>query len=352
MDRARRSLHSHTSTHALIRTSLTSQPPQYVLIGFCVLGCVFSQVISRISTSISSQSTFYTDSNGREFVKRVRNYRPSWNFTTTEITAGNYYPCNALAWLSDAKRGMAVVLDRTQGCASLQDGAMEFMVHRRLVEDDGRGVDEPLNEPGTDGKGLTVTGTHYLLLTPASSLAAQARITQAQVFAPAQPLIAPLTSSVSDFIQSHFVNGSASLNPAGLPLNVDLMTVQVSDRDLSAGTSTLLIRLAHRFGVGEDAALSQPAIVDLATLFRRVPSAVVELTLTANQKVGAHQGYSWNIKREGAYTASAPLKRPAARVQLEGAGYPVTVGPAEIRTFNVTFTLGVDATAPHTLFGK
>ena len=37
------------------------------------------------------------------------------------------------------------------------------MIHRRLMEDDRRGVAEPLNEKGLDGEGLTTYTTHYLL---------------------------------------------------------------------------------------------------------------------------------------------------------------------------------------------
>ena len=37
-------------------------------------------------------------------------------------------------------------MDRSVGAASLSEGALEVMVHRRLLVDDSRGVGEPLNE--------------------------------------------------------------------------------------------------------------------------------------------------------------------------------------------------------------
>ena len=46
----------------------------------------------------------------------------------------------------DATAGMHVVVDRSQGVASLRDGEIETMVHRRVLRDDGLGVGEALNE--------------------------------------------------------------------------------------------------------------------------------------------------------------------------------------------------------------
>jgi alpha-mannosidase len=41
---------------------------------------------------------------------------------------------------------MAVVVDRAAGGASLANGSLEVMVHRRTQRDDDRGVGQPINE--------------------------------------------------------------------------------------------------------------------------------------------------------------------------------------------------------------
>ena len=59
------------------------------------------------------------------------------------------------------------------------------------------------------------------------------------------------------------------------------------DNAAFAGPGTMLLRLAHLFAVGEDSVLSQPATVDLATLFSGIElTACTQMSLTANQKVG------------------------------------------------------------------
>ena len=41
---------------------------------------------------------------------------------------------------------MTVMNDRSQGGSVIEDGTIELTHHRRLLVDDDRGVDEPLNE--------------------------------------------------------------------------------------------------------------------------------------------------------------------------------------------------------------
>lgn len=45
----------------------------------------------------------------------------------------------------------------------MKSGVIELMLHRRTLHDDGRGVDEPLNESDSSGKGLTQILRNYLV---------------------------------------------------------------------------------------------------------------------------------------------------------------------------------------------
>lgn len=72
----------------------------------CLSGDAGKEVISRFSApSIASKGTFHTDANGREFQKRVRDYRPTWDLNVTQPVSGNYYPVTAAAFLRDEGGG-------------------------------------------------------------------------------------------------------------------------------------------------------------------------------------------------------------------------------------------------------
>ena len=48
------------------------------------------EVVTRYSTDLASEGVFYTDSNGREFQRRVKDERPTWNWTNVSHVAGKY----------------------------------------------------------------------------------------------------------------------------------------------------------------------------------------------------------------------------------------------------------------------
>jgi hypothetical protein len=108
------------------------------------------EVVVQYTSSIQSAGSFYTDANGREMVPRQYNARgPSYPpLVVHEPVAGNYYPVNNMIALEDSSTDVAltVLTDVSQGGSSLADGTLELMVHRRIQDDDSRGVQEPLNE--------------------------------------------------------------------------------------------------------------------------------------------------------------------------------------------------------------
>jgi len=124
---------------------------------------VGKEVVVVYKTEIQSNTTFFTDSNGRQFVERKRGERPSYDIDPTEPVAQNYYPVTSMITISDDEQQFGVVTDRAQGGSSLEDGSLELMVHRRLLDDDHFGVGEALDETQY-GMGLVARGKHLLVI--------------------------------------------------------------------------------------------------------------------------------------------------------------------------------------------
>ncbi|KAI8796760.1 lysosomal alpha-mannosidase, partial [Biomphalaria glabrata] len=120
------------------------------------------EVISIFTTSIVNSDTFYTDSNGRELMERVKDVRDTWNYQPKDHVSGNYYPVTSRIIIRDPEKNVqfTVLPDRPQGGSSLGSGVVELMVHRKLLNDDGLGVGEALNDVGSDKEGVIYTGTY------------------------------------------------------------------------------------------------------------------------------------------------------------------------------------------------
>jgi hypothetical protein len=101
---------------------------------------------------------FWTDSNGLEMQKRVKDDRFSFNLDKSGMqnASWNYYPVNsAIAMRNIEKNGsspnqgvqVTVMNERSQaGSATIEKGMIEIIHNRRLLFDDDRGVGEALNE--------------------------------------------------------------------------------------------------------------------------------------------------------------------------------------------------------------
>ncbi|CAB9518020.1 Lysosomal alpha-mannosidase [Seminavis robusta] len=251
------------------------------------------EVVTRFSTAIQSNSTFFTDSNGREFLERRRDFRPSWPLEVFEPVAGNYYPVNAAIYVEDEQVSLAVLVDRSQGGASLDDGSVELMAHRRALADDRRGVGEPLNE--TDGgvspyppygnahrygRGLVVCGKYRVMVGKGSTGASLARSEMDSAFT--SPLIFVASSEPNDIATASLDSLHVSALQQSLPRNIMLVTFQKLDE----AEPDFLVRFGHQYGIHDDKLLSLPVSLDLAALFGGYSiESVTELTLSGNQEL-------------------------------------------------------------------
>jgi hypothetical protein len=260
------------------------------------------EIVLKVTTDIASKGDFFTDSNGREMVPRIRNGRgPSYPpLSINEPVAGNYYPVNSLMTLDDGKTELAIVTDVSMGGASMTDGELELMVHRRVLVDDHRGVQEPLNEtmcgcndinanPGAMGahgkeadggcecSGLTMRGVAYIVLDHISPAHAIRRKLVEQLNFPPTLAFTPTTTNMAP---------TFSAVGAALPENVKLMTLTNNYADVHQGM--IMMRIAHMYQVDEHPTLAQPVAVDFSKVFTKTGWTITEATettLTGNQPV-------------------------------------------------------------------
>ncbi|CAK9202875.1 unnamed protein product [Sphagnum troendelagicum] len=315
------------------------------------------EVVTRLTTNLTSNKEFYTDSNGRDFLKRVRDQRTDWDLIVKEPIAGNYYPLNLGIYLKDNTTDLSVLVDRAVGGSSISDGELELMLHRRLLHDDGRGVGEALNETvcNSNGEceGLTVQGTFYINIGPSEQSAQWRRVHGQKVLMPLQFAFSVLEDGNGGVIQSPEFS---AMNPHyELPKNVAILTLQeVYDDD----DSKVLLRLANIFEVEESESLSKSATVDLQALFsNREIDEVEEVSLSANQKKSEmRKKLQWRI--EGAAAAgdnshkntphgdpmikNTPRRDPMIKNSSCGdpmirTKYMVVLAPMEIKTFLIEF---------------
>uniref|UniRef100_A0A6V7QUP3 Alpha-mannosidase n=1 Tax=Ananas comosus var. bracteatus TaxID=296719 RepID=A0A6V7QUP3_ANACO len=288
------------------------------------------EVAVQITTTMMTNKTFYTDSNGRDFLKRVRDYRSDWELQVNQPVAGNYYPINLGIYIQDNSTELSVLVDRPVGGSSVLDGQVELMLHRRLLYDDGRGVAESLDEEvcvNDQCAGLVIQGKFYIRIDPLGEGAKWRRSTGQEIYSPLLLAFSEKDAGVN-WANSHRPTFSMADPSYSLPDNVALITLQALE-----GGSTLL-RLAHLYEVGEDKDLSVMARVDLEKLFSgRKISKITETNLSANQERVEMEKKRLKWQVEGSTRSAGPVRGGAVDVSE----LVVELGPMEIRTFIINF---------------
>jgi lysosomal alpha-mannosidase len=282
------------------------------------------EVITRFNTDLESDSTFYTDSNGREMLERKLNYRPTWPLEVNEPISGNYYPINTRIYIrdeiNDASRQLTLITDRSQGASSLKNGSIEVMLHRRLLFDDSLGVSEPLNETGIDGKGLVNIGKLNLLFSSIENAARLHRNLAMEVNM--KPLL--IFSKDSSLIGN--VNSKVTFN---LPPNLHLLSL-INDFDSTLSVLSVTARFEHFFEKNEDEEMSKPVSVDLGEAFQSIQFRLVgieELSLGANMPVeDLNERLKWEHK-----SAETKIKAKTKTIS----SFVMNFEPMQIRTFRL-----------------
>ncbi|XP_051165376.1 lysosomal alpha-mannosidase [Leptopilina boulardi] len=290
------------------------------------------EIITKYTTNLESNGQFYTDSNGREMLKRERNKRPTWNLHLQEPVAGNYYPVTTKIVVRDEKRKLrlAALTDRAQGGTSLEDGEIELMVHRRLLKDDAFGVEEALNETAY-GIGLVSRGEHSIIFGSDSDEFRLHEKTEATRLA-LRPwvFISPVENISYDEWKNTYKMQNSGLAKS-LPSNVQILTLEPWK------DGTVLLRLEHIFESGESGKYSIPVDVNIQDLFSAfIVTSVRETTLGGNQWLEENNRLKWTSEENEIFKtndSSVPLN-------LENASaISVELKPMQIRTFIVKIAL-------------
>ncbi|KAF6169657.1 hypothetical protein GIB67_004049 [Kingdonia uniflora] len=292
------------------------------------------EVTTQFTTTMKTNKTFYSDSNGRDFVERIRDYRTDWDLEVNQPVAGNYYPVNLGVYVQDNMTELSVLVDRSVGGSSIVDGQIELMLHRRFLHDDIRGVGEVLNETVCildECKGLTIKGKIYFRIDPVGKGAKWRRSVGQEIYSPF--LLAFSEQDGNNWTSSHLPTFSGVDSFYSLPDNVAMITLQ----ELLDGK--VLLRLAHLYEVGEDEDLSVMANVELKKLFRdKKIGKVTETSLSANQERMEMEKRKllWRVKND--------IKDEPKIVRggvVDPTKLVVELGPMEIRTFLIDFDRGL-----------
>ncbi|XP_033226250.1 lysosomal alpha-mannosidase-like [Belonocnema kinseyi] len=305
-------------------------------------GDVGREVVTRYTTNLKSEEIFYTDSNGRQMIKRKRNFRPTWNQTFHEPISSNYYPITTKVYLQDSKSEskMTVLTDRSEGVTSLKDGELELMLHRRCLMDDGFGVLEALDEQAF-GEGLVVQGQHSILLGNNSDESVVEEKNQAlQTSLKPWIFITPIENISFEDWKNNFNMKAYSLNKA-VPRNVHILTLEPWKDD------SILLRLEHIFEIGESVKYSIPVQVNIKDLFSEFTIvSIKETNLSGNQWRKDVNRMKWQAETENKLSQSEKItvrklhyRKGRNSNHMNNDPFNIDLKPMEIKTFIVKIAL-------------
>jgi hypothetical protein len=112
----------------------------------------------------SIQPEFWTDSNGLKMMRRIKDFRTTYDYEVTEKLASNFYPVNSMISLFDRlgvkynkdegeiineeykARKVTILNDRAQSGGSMEPGEIIMIHNRHSYRDDRRGLADGIYE--------------------------------------------------------------------------------------------------------------------------------------------------------------------------------------------------------------
>uniref|UniRef100_A0A8D8QN90 Alpha-mannosidase n=1 Tax=Cacopsylla melanoneura TaxID=428564 RepID=A0A8D8QN90_9HEMI len=285
------------------------------------------EIVTRYKIpSLNTVNRFYTDSNGREMLERIRNYRSTWDLQNGEPISANYYPVTSRISVKGDWLQMSVLTDRSQGGTSLTKGEIELMIHRRLLSDDGKGVEEPLNEPGVDNKGLAIRGQHWLTLGDRSTQSAVDRALSLELTYRPWLFFTQVDAGVDFHAWATENRMQYSAMKKKLPEGIHVLTLEPWT------DGNILLRLEHTLQSGDHPELSKPASINLYKFFHpfRIQT-IYETSLSGAQWYQDMTRMKWKVDPDILVHQNSDQAASVDRSFVDV--FNITLTPMMIRTF-------------------
>ena len=288
------------------------EPHTEVATRWVLVGDNGTNAAAAAAAALTDPFVLYSEDNGYEVIAHQAG-------TGARRIAANVYPSQMSAFVASSDTMLAVALDRSHGVASLQNGTLEVIQHRRAGPYEGSG-------------GTVVMDDTSRIFTQSWMAVGARQDANRQRVAMRQRLNHPLVLASAKFNATAAAAAATAAAPLGvtaLPENVHLQSVRAT----SAANDALLVRLQHLYTDGEDAAMSLPLTVDPLALLqpaRADLAAAAEVTLDGMRAVATLANRT-RFPAEG-----GEEQRGVAPAPVPAAAAAVPVGPFELRTFRLT----------------
>ncbi|GAM22576.1 hypothetical protein SAMD00019534_057510 [Acytostelium subglobosum LB1] len=226
-----KSIVMHRLFKSQLDTPLASET--IVEVGYSIEGSGNRETILVYDTNMTNGGIFYTD-NGME--SRTRHHVPDQGITY------QYFPVISSVHIKDSQLQFSIFTERSHGAASAKEGALELMIHRSLMQDDGKGLSFPQRDMAR------VDGKIYLSL-DFKDLAP--KVNKQKIVQINNPAVV-----ISSLINNVNIDNLAGSTPTSFlngpfPDNVHLYTLKYYDQDQSSSSSPILNMRIGNLETGE-----------------------------------------------------------------------------------------------------